>query len=201
MQRPPLKTHQGTTRIWHRSSVTHLHALDRSVVVSGICCELPWTSQRSVRGPPAASATGWTLFSRKCWFIKTQTFCGNRGPLTKSLSLWEGEVWKAKQGDRHVSWKRHQHCDSGARRRRRRSRFVSAARARQMRGGNSFLHILIEVAWPSTLGKGSLSQKTCSFLVQRRENVQIVVTSRKSPLSQLAHRGQGAEMCSLKAQT
>lgn len=164
MQRPPLKTYQGTTRIWHGSSVTHLHALDRPVVVWGMCCELSWTLQRSARGHGAAS-TAWMSFSRKCQFIRTQTFCGNRGPLTKPPSLWEGEVWKAKQGDRHVSWKRHQCPDWGARRRCGRSRLRSAAQARHMRGGNLCLHILTEVAWPSTLAKGSLPQKTCSFPV------------------------------------
>lgn len=51
--------------------------------------------------------------------------------------------------------------------------------------------VALTIKLSAALGKGSLSQKICSFLVQSRENVKIVEVFKwtgKSPFSQLARQ-------------
>lgn len=45
----------------------------------------------SVHRPCITSRTSWKIFSRKCWFIKTQTFRGNRPVLMKGFLCSKGE--------------------------------------------------------------------------------------------------------------
>lgn len=150
-------------------------------------------------GPHATSTTGWTIFSRKCWFITTQTFCGNRGPLTKSVSLG-GRGLKSKAG--------------------RQARLLEEAPAPWLRRSPKTRKIQIGICSPSQAKEGRQllpphplrgpDHPCWERALSLPENLllpgsvqgkcQNCGDLRKSPLRH-QETGQGVEICFLKAQT
>lgn len=150
----------------------------------------------SVHRPRIASRTSWKIFSRKCWFIKTQTFRGNRPVLMKGFSAPRGRNLKTEAG--------------------RQARLLEEAPAQWLSRLPKTWKIKIRICNPSqaneglqlvpphpqeaasdhqaisaALGNGSLSQKICSFFVQSPKKVKVMeifTGPGKSPFSQLTHQ-------------